>query len=254
MTISDTQLHRYARQIIMKEIDEEGQNALLSSKVAILGAGGLGAPVIANLAAAGVGELLICDNDTVDLSNLNRQFIHRMQDIGNLKTQSAKRFIEEINSDVAVRTMQQTMDENSLFHILADCDVLIDCADQYQTKYNAAKAAFKRGIPHIFGGAIRFDGQIASFLAGVDGFDTSPCFACLFPKGAEVEQAPNCAQAGILSPITGVIGNLQALEAIKWITKSHQINGNTLLIFDGFTPSFTSIKTSIQPDCSICSK
>ena len=149
MKITDTQLHRYARQIVMHEIDEDGQQALLSSKIAVLGAGGLGSVVIANLAAAGVGELIICDNDIIDLSNLNRQIIYRESDVGKPKTESAKRFVQDINPDVSVKIIQKTMDKEKLNDILSDCNLLVDCADQFRTRFNAAKAAFENGIPHI---------------------------------------------------------------------------------------------------------
>ena len=254
MTITDTQLHRYGRQVVMPEIDEAGQQALLSSKVTILGAGGLGSPVIANLAAAGVGKIIICDNDSVDLSNLNRQFIYQEANVGQPKTQAAKRFIQGINSDVTIDLRCETMSEESLTEILSQSDLLLDCSDQFSTRLAGAKAAFINGIPHIFGGAVRFDGQMATFMAGVEGYENSACFACLFSEDAGVRQAPNCSQAGILAPITSVIGTLQALETIKWITKAGTLNSDKLLLFDGLTGSFTSIQISKKNQCSICSK
>ena len=254
MKITDTQLHRYARQIVMHEIDEDGQQALLSSKVAVLGAGGLGSVVIANLAAAGVGELIICDNDIIDLSNLNRQIIYRERDVGKPKTESAKRFVQDINPDVSVKIIQETMEKETLNDILSDCNLLVDCADQFSTRFDAAKAAFQNGIPHIFGGAVRFDGQMASFTAGVEGYNNSPCFACLFPKDSGAAQTANCAQAGILSPITGLIANLQSLETIKWITRAGEMTINKLILFDGFSSNFKSIETTKLDNCVICSK
>ena len=254
MTITETQLHRYARQVIMPEIDEDGQQALLSSRVTILGAGGLGSPVIANLAAAGVGKLIICDDDRVELSNLNRQFIYQEANVGQPKTQAAKQFIQGLNSDVTIELRYETMSEKSLTEILSQCDILLDCSDQFNTRLAGAKAAFLNGIPHIFGGAVRFDGQMASFMAGVEGYEESACFACLFSEDAGVRQAPNCAQAGILAPVTSIIGTLQALETIKWITKAGTLNSNRLLLFDGLSGSFTSIQTNKKDKCSICSK
>ena len=253
MSITEKQLHRYARQVIIPEIDEKGQRALLSARVTILGAGGLGSPVIANLAAAGVGKLIICDNDIIEPSNLNRQFIYRQEDIGQPKTIQAQRFIQDINLDVSVELRQETINENSLTEILSKCDILLDCSDKFDTRYLAAKAAFKNGIPHIFGGAARFDGQMATFMAGVEGYEDSACFGCLFSKDAEVRQASNCAQVGILSPITSVIGSLQALETIKWITKSGELNSNTLILFDGYARSFRSIQMKKNNNCPICS-
>ena len=151
MTITETQLQLYARQVIMPEIDEDGQQALLSSRVTILGAGGLGSPVIANLAAAGVGKLIICDDDRVDLSNLNRQFIYQEANVGQPKTQAAKQFIQGLNSDVTIELRYETMSEESLTEILSQCDILLDCSDQFNTRLAGAKAAFLNGIPHIFG-------------------------------------------------------------------------------------------------------
>ena len=253
MTITEKQLHRYARQVVMPEIDEKGQQALLSAKIAILGAGGLGSPVIANLATAGVGNIIICDDDVVDLSNLNRQFIYRESDVGQPKTIHAKRFIQDINLDVTVELRQEMINENSLTKILSECDVLLDCSDRFDTRHFAAKAACRNGIPHIFGGATRFDGQMATFMAGVGGYEDSACFGCIFSKDSDIRQAPNCEQAGIISPITGVIGSLQALETIKWITKSGDLNSNTLVLFDGYTCSFSSIQLNKNYNCSVCS-
>ena len=238
----------------MHEIDEDGQQALLSSKIAVLGAGGLGSVVIANLAAAGVGELIICDNDIIDLSNLNRQIIYRERDVGKPKTESAKRFVQDINPDVSVKIIQETMEKETLNDILSDCNLLVDCADQFSTRFDAAKAAFENGIPHIFGGAVRFDGQTASFMAGVEGYNNSPCFACLFPKDSGAAQTANCAQAGILSPITGLIANLQSLEAIKWITRAGEMAIHKLILFDGFSCNFKSIEMTKLDNCVICSK
>ena len=252
MLISETQLYRYARQLVMPEINETGQQLLLSSKVVILGAGGLGSAVIANLAAAGIGELTICDNDTVDLSNLNRQFIFREQDVGQPKTAQAKRFVENINSDVSVKIKQQKINENSLIKILADCDLLVDCTDHFDTRLAAARASFKIGVPHVFGGAVRFDGQMATFMAGVPGYEKSACFGCLFSEDVKTNQVSNCAQAGILSPITGIIGNLQSLETIKWITKAGETAVNKFTLFDGYSGNFNSIKISKNQKCTVC--
>ena len=253
MMITEKQLYRYARQLVMPEIDEDGQKLLLSSKVVILGAGGLGSSVIANLAAAGIGELIICDNDTIDLSNLNRQFIYREQDIGEPKTSQAQRFIENINSDVLVKIIQQTINEALLAEILSDCDVLVDCTDEFSTRIAAAKACFSVKIPHIFGGAVRFDGQMASFMAGIKGYEKSACFYCLFSENITTAQVSNCAQAGILSPITGVIGNLQSLETIKWLTKVGETSMNKLTLFDGYSGNFKSIRITKKQECPVCS-
>lgn len=254
MIITEKQLYRYARQLVMPEIDEDGQKLLLSSKVVILGAGGLGSSVIANLAAAGIGELIICDNDTIDLSNLNRQFIYREQDVGQPKTLHAQRFVEDINSDVLVKIKQQTINEALLVEILADCDVLVDCTDQFSTRITAAKASFLTKVPHIFGGAVRFDGQIATFMAGIEGYEESACFKCLFTENVKTTQVSNCAQAGIISPITGVIGNLQSLETIKWITKAGETSINKLTLFDGYSGKFESIRITKKQECTICSE
>ncbi len=254
MTITEKQLYRYARQLVMPEIDEDGQQFLLSSKVVVFGAGGLGSAVIANLAAAGIGQLIICDNDTIDLSNLNRQFIYRQQDVGQPKTEQAQRFVENINSDVLVKIKQQTINEDLLTEILTGCDLLVDCTDQFNTRLVAAKASFKVGVPHIFGGAVRFDGQMATFMAGVEGFEKSACFGCLFSNDVTTNPVSNCAQAGILSPITGIIGNLQSLDTIKWITKVGETSVNKLTLFDGYSGNFKSIQIEKKQKCLICSR
>ena len=220
----------------------------------MLGAGGLGSVVIANLAAAGVGELIICDNDIIDLSNLNRQIIHREKDVGKPKTESAKRFVQDINPDVSVKIIQETMEKETLNDILSDCNLLVDCADQFSTRFDAAKAAFKNEVPHIFGGAVRFDGQIATFMAGIEGYEESACFKCLFTENVKTTQVANCAQAGINSPITGIIGNLQSLETIKWITKAGETSMNKLTLFDGYSGNFESIRITKKQECTICSE
>ena len=250
MILNDDELERYARQVVMPEIGEEGQKRLCDSHVAIIGLGGLGAPVIMALAGAGIGRLSLIDDDDVSLSNLNRQFVHNTQTLGLSKIQSAAAFIHSLNPDITLHTHHQRFDAETGPTLLGDVDIVIDCSDLPATRYAVNACCIALQIPLVFGGAVRTDGQVTSFLPADE---KSPCFRCLFPEAdVEFAQAPSCAQAGILGTTTMVIGALQAAEAIRILIGFGESLCGTLLLYDGLNASFTPIKAQRAPDCPAC--
>jgi adenylyltransferase/sulfurtransferase len=245
MILNDDELERYARQVVMPEIGEEGQKRLCDSHVAIIGLGGLGAPVIMALAGAGIGRLSLIDDDDVSLSNLNRQFVHSTQTLGLSKIQSAAAFIHSLNPDITLHTHHQRFDAETGLTLLGDVDIVIDCSDLPATRYAVNACCIALQIPLVFGGAVRTDGQVTSFLPADE---KSPCFRCLFPEaGVEFAQAPACAQAGILGTTTMVIGALQAAETIRILIGFGESLCGTLLLYDGLNASFTPIKAQRAP-------
>ena len=250
MILTNDELERYARQVVMPEIGEEGQKRLCDSHVAIIGLGGLGAPVIMALAGAGIGRLSLIDDDDVSLSNLNRQFVHNTQTLGLSKIQSAAAFIRSLNPDITLHTHHQRFDAEPGLTLLGDVDIVIDCSDLPATRYAVNACCIALQIPLVFGGAVRTDGQVTSFLPAEK---KSPCFRCLFPEAdVEFTQAPSCAQAGILGTTTMVIGALQAAEAIRILIGFGESLCGTLLLYDGLNASFTSIKAPRAPGCPAC--
>lgn len=238
---------RYARQIRLSQIGEAGQQKLLDSTVLIIGMGGLGSPAAMYLAAAGIGKIIISDFDQVEDSNLQRQIIHRTKDIGELKAFSAKRTIAEINPDCKVEALDWQLDDTELEAYIAKSDIVLDCTDNFPTRFAINRACVKMNVPLVSGAAIRMEGQIATYIPN----DGGPCYQCLY-KG-EFENTETCAMEGVLSPVVGVIGTLQALQAILvLIGKSEDINGK-LMLFDGLSMEWQSVKVPKNPNCPICS-
>ena len=238
---------RYARQIRLSQIGEVGQQKLLDASVLIIGMGGLGSPAALYLAAAGIGRLTISDFDQVEDSNLQRQIIHRTKDIGELKAHSAKRTIAEINPDCEVVALDWQLDDDELEKYVAEADVVLDCTDNFPTRFAINRACVKALTPLISGAAIRLEGQIASYIPGLDG----PCYQCLYKE--QYENTETCAMEGVLSPVVGVIGTLQALQAILVLTgKSENVNGK-LMLFDGLNMEWQSVRIPKNPNCPVCS-
>ncbi len=238
---------RYARQIRLRHIGEEGQQKLLDSTVLIIGMGGLGSPAVMYLGAAGVGHIIISDFDQVEDSNLQRQIIHRTQDIGELKAFSAKRTLAEINPACKVEAIDWQLDEAELEKYAEQADVILDCTDNFPTRFMINRASVKTNTPLVSGAAIRMEGQIASYIPKLDG----PCYQCLYKE--EFENTETCAMEGVLSPIVGVIGTMQALQTILILTgKSDNVNGK-LLLFDGLSMEWQSVKVPKNPKCPACS-
>ena len=244
--MNEQELSRYARQIRLSQIGEEGQQKLLDSTAVIIGMGGLGSPVAMYLAAAGVGRLIISDFDQVEESNLQRQIVHRTQDIGELKALSAKRTIDEINPNCIVETIDWELDEVELEEYLQKTDVVLDCSDNFPTRFAINRASVKTKTPLVSGAAIRFEGQIASYIPNSDG----PCYQCLYKQ--QFENTETCAMEGVLSPVVGVIGTMQALQAILILTGyAENVNGK-LLLFDGLSMEWQKVEVPRDTNCKIC--
>ena len=253
--LTDQQLERYARQVILPAFGEENQLLLGQRHVAVIGAGGLGAPVISYLAAAGVGRLSIIDDDVVELSNLNRQVIHNTAAIGTPKAEHAAQMARGINDDITVTAHVSHFTASTAEQLIGDADIIADCSDTGQTRHEANAAAHHLGRVLVFGGAVRQEGQISSFASGRD--KASPCFACIFPETAGHDLAPRCSEAGILGPVTGVIGTLMAHEILRQCLLPEQPIGEPLtgrlLLYDAIATTLTTIRTGKRDGCPVCS-
>ena len=215
--LSDKDLERYARQAIMPTIGEEGQKKLLAARVLVVGAGGLGAPVLLYLAAAGVGNLTIVDDDNISRSDLNRQIIYRDGDVGSSKSSHAANAANALNPDIRISHRAIQLNSSNAEKLVNSHDVVIDCTDNAKTRYLLGDTAHHCCRPLVFGGAVRMEGQVSVFQSSVKGHLGSPCYRCVFPAMPDASQTPGCSEAGILGPIVGLVGTLQALETIKLI-------------------------------------
>ena len=245
--MNDEQLMRYARHIMLPDIDIEGQEKLLASRVLVIGLGGLGSPVALYLAASGVGELVLADFDTVDLSNLQRQIVHNTADIGDPKPESAKRRLQAINPDIRVRTLTSRMTLEQLEQEVMVADLVVDCTDNFEVRFAINDACLRQRTNLVSGAAVRMEGQ----LLVVDASDPDkPCYRCLYREASD-EQL-NCAETGIAAPVVGVVGTLQALEALKLIVGVGEPLAGYLLTFDARHMDWRKLKLSQRPDCESC--
>jgi molybdopterin/thiamine biosynthesis adenylyltransferase/rhodanese-related sulfurtransferase len=239
---------RYSRHLLIPEVGESGQLRLLESRVLLIGAGGLGSPASLYLAAAGVGRLGIVDADVVDESNLQRQIVHSTERLGEAKVESAKRTIEALNPDVEVVAYKERLTSENVERILADgWDVIVDGADNFPTRYLVNDASIWHDIPVVHGSIYRFEGQATVFKPGV-----GPCYRCLFPTPPPPELAPSCAEGGVLGVLPGVIGSLQANEALKLALGIGEPLVGRLLLFDALSAEFNEVKLRRDPDCPVC--
>ena len=246
--MDDGQLLRYSRHILLDDIGVEGQARLLAAHALIVGAGGLGSPVALYLASAGVGRLTIVDDDTVDLTNLQRQIMHTEARVGQAKTASAQAAVAAINPGVEVRTVNRRADEALLTELAAAADLVLDCTDNFATRQALNRACVATGRPLVSGAAIGFDGQVSVYdTARPD----SPCYACVFPPSQTVEEV-RCATMGVFAPLVGVIGTLQAAEALKWLAGIGQSLAGRLLMLDLRRTEWTEVRVGRQPDCPVC--
>ena len=246
--LSNEQLERYSRHIILKEVGAKGQKKLLNAKVLIIGAGGLGAPAAMYLAAAGVGTIGIADADEVDLSNLQRQIIQSTQDVGKAKVQSAKETMEAINPDVKVITYRTFVDSESIMDLIKDYDFIIDGTDNFPAKFLINDACVMAKKPFSHAGIIRFKGQLMTYVPG-----EGPCYRCVFKNPPPKDAVPTCKQAGVIGAMGGVIGSLQAMEAIKYILGVGDLLTGYLLTYDALKMEFRKIKLpSHTEDCAVC--
>ena len=247
VVLSAEQKERYRRHLILPEVGEEGQAKLLKSRVLLLGAGGLGSPAALYLAAAGVGTLGVVDADVVDLSNLQRQVLHTLERRGQPKVQSAKAAIEALNPDVRVVPFQERLTTANVERILADFDLVLDGGDNFPTRYLLNDACVLLGKPNVHGSVFRFEGQVTTFLPG-----HGPCYRCLYPAPPPPELAPSCAEAGVLGVLPGLIGMLQATEALKLLLGVGEPLVGRLVTFDALGTRFQELKLRRDPGCPVC--
>ncbi|MBX5484330.1 MAG: molybdopterin-synthase adenylyltransferase MoeB [Myxococcaceae bacterium] len=247
VVLTPQQKERYRRHLIIPEVGEEGQAKLLKAKVLLMGAGGLGSPAALYLAAAGVGTIGVVDSDVVDLSNLQRQVIHTESRIGQPKVESAREAINALNPDVKVIGFQERLTSQNVMRILEGFDLIIDGGDNFPTRYLINDACVLQKKPNIHGSIFRFEGQVTTFLPG-----QGPCYRCLYPAPPPPDMAPSCAEAGVLGVLPGIVGLLQANEALKLILgKGEPLNGR-LLTFDALGAKFTTLKLRRDPNCPVC--
>jgi len=246
--MDDTQLLRYSRHILLEEIGIEGQQRLLASHALVIGAGGLGSPVALYLGTAGVGRITIVDHDTVDLTNLQRQIAHNLARVGTPKASSAQASIAAINPDVQVTPLIERADAARLDALVADVDVVLDCSDNFTTRHAVNAACVKHGKALVSGAAIGFDGQISVY-------DTrradAPCYACLFPQEATFEEV-QCSTMGVFAPLVGIIGTMQAAEALKLLVGIGSSLAGRLQMLDARSMEWNEVRMARQPHCAVC--
>ncbi len=246
--MTDEQLLRYSRHILLDEIGIEGQARISGAHVLIIGAGGLGSPAALYLASAGVCRITLADGDTVDLTNLQRQILHTQERIGQLKVVSGQMALSQINPHVFVEAIGQRLAGQQLDALVADADVVLDCCDNFATRYAVNRACFNHRTPLVSGAAIRFSGQLSVFDTRRE---NSPCYHCLFPEDEAVEET-RCAVMGIFAPLTGIIGAMQAAEALKVLSGAGQPAIGQLLLLDALTLEWRSVKFGKDPKCAVC--
>ena len=246
--MNDEQLLRYSRHILLPEIGVEGQDRLLRARVLVIGAGGLGSPASMYLAAAGGGTVVLCDDDTVDLTNLQRQILHTAESVGRPKVVSGRETLLRLNPGVRVETVAGRLAGDLLDEQVAQADVVLDCSDNFPTRHAINRACVKYRKPLVSGAAIRFDGQVSVFDLREP---SSACYHCLFPEGLDVEEV-RCAVMGVFAPLTGLIGTTQAAEALKLIVGCGTSLDGRLLLLDGLGMEWRSISLSADPGCPVC--
>jgi molybdopterin-synthase adenylyltransferase len=246
--LTDDQLLRYSRHLLLNEVGVEGQEKILQSHVLVIGAGGLGSPVVLYLATAGVGCITLVDDDVVDVTNLQRQIAHNMADVGEFKAKSAMKKVVNINPDVQVVPVLQRADAALLDRLVSATDVVVDCCDNFSTRHAINAACVKHHKPLVSGAAIRFDGQITVYDSRSE---MSPCYACIFPPDASLEET-RCATMGVFAPLVGIIGSMQAAEALKLISGTGTALTGRLQMLDGRDMSWNEVKFKRDASCSVC--
>jgi molybdopterin-synthase adenylyltransferase len=248
--MNDAQLLRYSRHILLDEVGIEGQNAFLNAKVLVIGAGGLGCPAALYLGSAGVGRLTLVDHDRVDATNLQRQIAHTTARVGQFKVDSLKEAIAAINPDVQIRVLTQRADAALLDALVNETDVVLDCTDNFATRQAINRACVTRRKPLVSGAALRFDGQVSVYdLRSM----SSPCYACVFPE-TEAPVESDCATMGVFAPLVGMIGTIQAAEALKLLGAFGETLSGRLLMVDGKTMGFNEMRLSRVAGCACCSR
>ncbi len=244
--MNDQQRLRYSRQILLPGFGLAGQERLAASRVLVVGLGGLGSPASLYLAAAGVGRLVLADFDAVDLSNLQRQIIHTTERIGKPKAESAHTALAALNPEVELLTVKRSLTAETLPDVIADVELVLDCCDNFATRFAVNAACVDAGVPLVSGAAVRLEGQVAAFSGQPGG----PCYQCLYPRDGGADET--CSTIGILAPVVGVIGSIQAIEAIKILTGLGEPLFGRLLLFDATLMQWRSLRLPADPDCPIC--
>jgi len=247
--MTDDQLLRYSRHILLNELGIEGQERILAAHALVIGAGGLGSPVALYLASAGVGRITLVDHDEVDATNLQRQIAHTLERVGQLKVDSAQQAIHAINPDVKVTALAERADAALLDRLVAQADVVLDCCDNFATRQAVNLACMRHGKPLVSGAAIRMDGQVSVFDPRQP---TSPCYACVFPPEPAPEET-RCATLGVFAPLVGIIGSMQAAEALKLISHAGSSLAGRLLMLDARHMDWSEVRIARQADCPVCS-
>ena len=247
--LNDDDLNRYARQVIIPNFNEEGQEKLLRTTCLIIGAGGLGCPVALYAAAAGFGHIEICDDDTIDLTNLNRQIAHKNDKIGHNKAENLVRECSKINPNISIKSNKKKLGQSTDIN---NFDLIFDCSDNPKTKYTINLLSHLSQKTLISGSAVQMEGQLAVWKSGLN--KSYPCYECVFPKTSEKAPITNCRESGIIGPITGLIGSMQVNEAIKEIAlKNYQSRAGYLFLYDGLAQSLDKIKLTKNQNCPVCS-
>ena len=250
MDFTDDQIQRYARHIILPEIGGTGQSKLLDARVLVVGAGGLGAPVLLYLAAAGIGTIGVIDDDTVDLSNLQRQVVHDTGTIGVAKVDSAASRISAINPDVAVERHLVRLTADNAMELIAGYDIVADGSDNFATRYLVNDACYLAGKPLVSAAMLRFDGQISTFKAHEG--PPHPCYRCVFPEAPPPGTIPSCSEAGVLGALAGLVGSMQAVEVVKEVLGIGDSLSGRLMMIESLASAFRTLKVPRDPDCALC--
>jgi len=247
---TEEQLERYSRHILLPEVGGGGQEKLLEASVLVVGAGGLGAPLLQYLAAAGIGRLGVIDADTIDLSNLQRQVIHRTQDVGLAKVESAARMVHELNPDVTVDVYRERIAAANAMEIVARYDLVADGTDNFPTRYLLNDACHFAGKPLISGALLRFEGQLSVFKSHEG--EGHPCYRCLFPEPPPPGSVPSCSEAGVFGAVAGAVGTQQAVEVLKEILGLGESLSGRFLMYDGLSTEWQNVRLRKNPACPLC--
>ncbi len=246
--MNDQQLLRYSRHILLDEIGIEGQERLLAARVLVIGAGGLGSPAAFYLASAGVGSITLVDNDTVDLTNLQRQILHNTERIGQAKAVSGQMTMQALNPGIDVVALQERVEGERLQQLVSAANVVLDCSDNFATRHAVNRACVDAAVPLVSGAAVRMDGQVSVFDVRQA---NAPCYACLFPPDQQFEEV-QCATMGVFAPLVGIIGTMQAAEALKLVAGFGESLAGRLLLLDARNMEWTSIRIKRNPECIVC--
>ena len=250
MDLNDEQIERYARHIILQEVGGLGQEKLLGSSVLVIGAGGLGSPLAMYLAAAGVGTIGLVDDDTVSLSNLQRQIAHASDDVGRLKVETAAETLARINPGVTVHRHAERLTVDNVLGLIGEYDLVADGSDNFDTRFLLNDACFLAGKTLVSAAVLRFDGQISTYKAHLG--DPHPCYRCVFPEKPPPDLIPSCAEGGVLGAMAGVMGSLQATEVLKELTGAGESLSGRLLIYDGLATQFRNVRIRRDGKCALC--